>query len=71
MARPAAHQPASIQQEPAPSAAPADPASAEAPKTAGLTLPWRVALFIWASAFICLLAYELLTTLVRSLSRLF
>ena len=32
---------------------------------------WRVVLFLWASAFICLLAYELLNTLVRSLARLF
>ncbi len=32
---------------------------------------WRVALFIWMSAFVCLLAYELLNTLVRSLARLF
>ncbi len=75
MARSAARQPASIQQGPPPPAvAPADPASvgsAEEPKAAGLTLAWRVVLFIWASAFIFLLAYELLTTLVRSLSRLF
>ncbi len=47
--------------------APADAGSAEAPKAARPTLPWRVALFLWASAFICLLAYELLTALVRSL----
>ncbi len=66
---------ASIQSAPAaPEAlAPADAtaAIADAPKNAGLTLGWRVALFIWASAFVCLLGYELLSTLVRSLGRLF
>ena len=69
MTRPAARQTVSIQQEaPAPAVvAPADAGSAEAPKAARPTLPWRVALFLWASAFICLLAYELLTALVRSL----
>ena len=68
-------QAASIQREQpaADPAAPADTAAAavEAPKAAGMTWGWRVALFIWASAFVCLVAYELLTTLVRSLSRLF
>ncbi len=45
---------------------------AEAPrKPAGMSWGWRVALFLWASTFICLLAYELLNTLVRSLARLF
>jgi hypothetical protein len=71
MTQSAPHQPASIQQErqTAPGAG-TPPASAEAPKP-GLSLGWRVALFIWASAFVCLLAYELLNTLVRSLLRVF
>ena len=70
MTRPAARQSANIQQEaPAPAVvAPADAGSAEAPKAARPTLPWRVALFIWTTAFLCLLAYELLTALVRSLT---
>ena len=47
-------------------APPPEPAPA-----AGLSRGWRVALFIWASAFVGLVAYELLTTLVKSLGRLF
>ena len=68
--RAAGIQPAPAAPAPA-AAAPADPAAAETVKGAGLTLGWRVALFIWASAFVCLLGYELLSTLVRSLGRLF
>ncbi len=52
----------------APPAAPVDPSSAvqtEAPNAAGLSRGWRVAFFMWASAFICLLIYELLNILVR------
>ena len=45
--------------------------ASEAPKAAGISWGWRVALFLWATAFLCLLAYELLNTLVRSLSRMF
>ena len=43
----------------------------DATKTAGISWGWRVALFLWVTAFICLLAYELLNTLVRSLGRMF
>jgi len=46
------------------------PEPGEAPQGGGLTWGWRVALFIWASAFFCLLGYELLSTLVRSVSKL-
>jgi len=69
MTRPAAHPPTSIQQE-APAVAPAEP-PAEAPKAGGLSRGWRVALFVWATAFVFLLIYELLTTLVLSLRRVF
>jgi hypothetical protein len=66
MTQPAASRSTNIQQTPlAPTAGP------DAPKTAGISWGWRVALFLWASAFICLMAYELLNTLVRSLSRMF
>ena len=52
-----------------PAAPPAEtPAAPEAPKAAGMSWGWRVALFIWITAFVCLLAYELLNTLVRSLA---
>jgi hypothetical protein len=64
--KPAAAHSANIQQAPAaPIVAP------DAPKTAGISRGWRVALFLWATAFVCLLLYELLNTLVRSLSLLF
>jgi hypothetical protein len=65
MTRPAARPSANIQQEP-PAAATEPAAPAEAPKSAALTWGWRVALFIWACAFLCLVAYELLNTVVRS-----
>jgi hypothetical protein len=52
-------------------ALPAPTAAPDAPKTAGISWGWRVTLFLWATAFICLLAYELLNTLVRSLGRMF
>ena len=68
MARPA-RPTTSIQHEAPPSLAETGPA--EAPQAAGLTPAWRVALFLWATAFLCLAGYELLTTVVRSLSRLF
>ncbi|HVS35747.1 MAG TPA: hypothetical protein VMS17_09200, partial [Gemmataceae bacterium] len=48
------------EQPAASAAAPAAAESAEATQGTGLTLGWRVALFIWASGFACLLAYELL-----------
>lgn len=66
MARPAARQTTGVPQAPA-AAQPAPPT--EAPKPAALSPGWRVALFIWAAAFVGLVAYELLTTLVRSLGR--
>ena len=66
MTKPAAARSANITQTP-----PASTAEPEAPKPAGISWGWRVALFLWATAFVCLLAYELLNTLVRSLSRLF
>jgi hypothetical protein len=71
MTRSAARPPEGIQPTPPapPAAGPAAPA--EAPKAAGLSPGWRVALFVWATAFVFLLIYELLTTLVRSLPRLF
>jgi len=71
MTRPTARPPAGIPQAPS-AAPPADPpAAAEAPKVGGLSPGWRVALFVWATAFVFLLIYELLTTLIRSLPRLF
>jgi hypothetical protein len=69
MTKPAATRLANIQQ--APQGAVEAPPAPEAPKTAGISWGWRVALFLWATAFICLLAYELLNTLVRSLGRMF
>jgi hypothetical protein len=75
MTKPAAPRSANITQTPPAGAggapAPAPTAAPDAPKTAGISWGWRVALFLWATAFICLLAYELLNTLVRSLSRMF
>ncbi len=47
------------------------PGAPDAPKAGAISRGWRVALFLWATAFVCLLLYELLNTLVRSLSRLF
>ena len=69
MTKPTATRSANIQQ--APPATVETPPAPDAPKTAGVSWGWRVALFLWATAFICLLAYELLNTLVRSLSRMF
>jgi hypothetical protein len=69
MTKPAATRSVNITQ--APPAGAATPAAPDAPKAAATSWGWRVALFLWATAFICLLAYELLNTLVRSLSRLF
>jgi hypothetical protein len=66
MTKPVAARSANITQAP-----PTPTAAPDAPKTAGISWGWRVALFLWATAFICLLAYELLNTLVRSLSRMF
>ena len=69
MTQPAARPATNIQEgPPSPAQAPAAP---ETPKAAGMSWGWRVALFLWVSAFVCLLAYELLNTLVRSLARLF
>jgi hypothetical protein len=68
MTKPVAARSANITQTPPTPTATAAP---DAPKTAGISWGWRVALFLWATAFICLLAYELLNTLVRSLSRMF
>jgi hypothetical protein len=70
MTKPAATRSANITQAP-PAGAPAPTTAPDAPKTAGMSWGWRVALFLCATAFICLLAYELLNTLVRSLSRMF
>ena len=69
MTKPAVTRSANIQQTP-PIAVEAPPAP-DAPKTAGISRGWRVALFLWATAFVCLLAYELLNTLVRFVSRWF
>jgi len=66
MTKPATPRSANITQAP-----PAPTAAPDAAKTAGISWGWRVALFLWVTAFICLLAYELLNTLVRSLSRMF
>ena len=67
MTQPAARPATNIQQAPA-VAPPAEPAAPEAPKAAGISRGWRVALFIWITAFVGLLAYELLNTLVRSVA---
>jgi hypothetical protein len=69
MTKPTATRSANIQQ--APAVGSEAPPLQDAPVTAGISWGWRVALFLWATAFICLLAYELLNTLVRSLGRMF
>ena len=69
MTKPAAIRSANIQQ--APPGVMETPPAPDVPKPAGVSWGWRVALFLWATAFVCLLAYELLNTLVRSLSRMF
>jgi hypothetical protein len=73
MTKPAAPRSVNITQAPPAGAggAPAPTAAPDAPRAAGISWGWRVALFLWATAFIWLLAYELLNTLVRSLSRMF
>jgi hypothetical protein len=73
MTKPAASRSANIPQAPPPvaGALPAPTAAPDAPKMAGISWGWRVTLFLWATAFICLLVYELLNTLVRSLGRMF
>jgi hypothetical protein len=61
------------QEKPAPPPpAPSAPEAAAPPEPAR-RLHWslRMALFLWASSFIALFAYELLTALVRLLGRLF
>jgi hypothetical protein len=68
MTRPATPPSAGVKLQPTPHA---ETGPTEAPQAAGLTPAWRVALFLWATAFLCLAGYELLTTVVRSLSRLF
>ena len=50
----------------APPAAAAPPANAK-----GLSFAWRVALTLWVIAFLGLLAFELLNTLVRSIGKMF
>jgi hypothetical protein len=56
-----------IQAAPRPAPADATPPA----KAAGLSFGWRVALTLWVAAFLGLLAYELLSTLVRSIGRMF
>ena len=67
MTQPATPSSTSIQA--GPGAAPAD--ATPPAKAAGLSFGWRVALALWAAAFLGLLAFELLNTLVRSIGRMF
>ncbi len=66
MTQPAGRPTTHVQQGPSAQAAP--PVAPAAPKAAGMSWGWRMALFIWITAFICLLAYELLNTLVRTIA---
>ncbi len=66
MTQPAGRPMSHIQQGPSAQATP--PVAPAAPKAAGMSRGWRVALFIWITAFICLVAYELLNTLVRTIT---
>lgn len=55
-----------FQPEPVPLAAGGAPESAEEPTTRA-ALGWRIALFVWLTAFAFLLAYEMLSALFKVL----
>jgi hypothetical protein len=67
MTQPATPPSAGIPAVPGPAPADATPPA----KATGLSFGWRVALTLWVAAFLGLLAFELLSTLVRSIGKMF
>jgi hypothetical protein len=73
MARPAPRRPAQGQQDRSEAQArqgeQAAPPGAEAPVAPPLHWGWRLALFLWATSFVFLLAYELLAAVFKAFSK--
>ncbi len=65
MTRSAAHRSNAVQVEKSSPSLPSDgrPASPPATATAGY---WRLAMFLWATSFVCLLLYEWLAGIIKA-----